>query len=83
MRINGNTVPTSWNRINGIASAWVAVGSNSNRFTHNNNQDFLAMVYGASDRESYGFALGADMTNSGVSIDLLLLTIIFSHLTAS
>ena len=67
LRINGNTIATTWSRVGGVASSWVSVGSNSNRFTHTSNVDFAAMVYGASDRESYGFALGADMTDSGVS----------------
>ncbi|XP_067948374.1 uncharacterized protein [Watersipora subatra] len=64
LRINGFSVNSQWTRNNGIASAWVDVNAGSNRFTHSNNQDFNVMVYGASDRESYGFALGADLSNS-------------------
>ncbi|XP_067949903.1 uncharacterized protein [Watersipora subatra] len=60
LRINGFSVNPLWTTINGIASAWVAVNAGSNRFTHSNNQVFNVMVYGASDRESYGFALGAN-----------------------
>jgi len=46
--------------------SWVAVSSSSQRFSHVSNIDFGVMVYGASDRESYAFALGADLSNSKV-----------------
>ena len=66
MRINGSSISTSWTVVNGIATTWYSIRAGSSRFTHTSNQNFAAMIYGASDRESYGFALGANLDNSAV-----------------
>lgn len=69
MRVDGNSISTNgFVTISGMSFGWLAVSGGSHSFTHVNNVDFSAMVYGASDRESYGFALGMDMTGTGVCI---------------
>ena len=73
LRVDGAAISASWSRVNGIAMTRYNVGSGSHIYTHNSDQGFSVMIYGASDRESYGFALGAGLTNSGVRFLLLLL----------
>lgn len=72
MRLDGGSINPSWNIFSGYAFAWVSVSGNAaHRFTHASGTKFGVMVYGASDRESYGFALGADLSNTGVCIALI------------
>ena len=68
LRINGNGFDTSgFAVIDGLAFGWVPVSNGGNIFSHISNREFGVMVYGASDRESYAFALGMDLTGTGVS----------------